>query len=142
MEASNLDRFTEAQENTYQKALREIRQGSKQSHWMWFIFPQIRGLGFSETSRFYALKNISEAMAYLEHPVLGQRLLEISEALLSLENMSASEIFGSADDLKLKSCMTLFSTLENTSPVFSRVLEKYFNGAMDRRTLDMLNEES
>ena len=132
-----LKRFTDAQESKFEKALNEIENGRKQNHWMWFIFPQVAGLGFSETSKFYALKNIGEASSYLRHPVLGPRLIKISKALLTIEGRSANKIFGSPDDLKLKSCMTLFSSVQNTDPVFEAVLKKYFNGTKDFRTLQL-----
>lgn len=135
----NLQRFLAAQTDTYDTALREIKNGRKQSHWMWFIFPQIRGLGFSETSIFYAIQSREEAEAYLNHPILGQRLIEISEALLRIEDKSAYQIFGSPDDVKLKSCMTLFAALEKANPVFGQVLERYFGGERDEKTLRILN---
>ncbi|MBC5774982.1 DUF1810 domain-containing protein [Pontibacter sp. KCTC 32443] len=134
----NLNRFLEAQESTYQAALAEIRNGRKRSHWMWFIFPQLAGLGFTETSQFYAIKSIDEATAYLHHPVLGKRLLEITEALLTIEGKSANQIFGSPDDAKLKSSMTLFAAISDENSVFRKVLEKYFNGQKDTKTLQLL----
>ena len=137
---NDLKRFLDAQENYYGHALAEIKNGRKQSHWMWYIFPQISGLGFSETSRFYAIKDRAEAELYLSHPVLGARLIEISEVLLEIEGKTANQIFGSPDDLKLKSCMTLFGSLENAHPVFQRILDKYFNGTKDQRTLDLIND--
>jgi len=136
---NDLKRFLEAQENDFEIALAEIQNGRKQSHWMWYIFPQIAGLGFSPTSKFYAIKDRDEAESYLAHPLLGKRLVEISNALLEVEGKTASQIFGSPDDVKLKSSMTLFGALENTNPVFQRVLDKYFNGAKDRRTLELIN---
>jgi uncharacterized protein (DUF1810 family) len=105
---TNLQRFIEAQEADYETALTEIRQGKKRSHWIWYIFPQVQGLGFSDTSRYYAIKDISEAAAYLQHPVLGSRLITICNALLRLESNNANQVFGSPDDLKLRSSMTLF----------------------------------
>ncbi len=136
---NDLKRFTAAQENDYAAALAEIKRGRKQSHWMWYIFPQIAGLGFSSTSKFYAIKDRNEAENYLAHPVLGVRLIEISNALLEVEGKTASQIFGSPDDAKLKSSMTLFGALEKASPVFQRVLDKYFDGAKDQRTLELLD---
>ncbi len=106
---------------------------------MWYIFPQIAGLGFSSTSKFYAIKERTEAENYLAHPLLGKRLVEISSALLKIKEKTANQIFGSPDDVKLQSSMTLFSTLENTNPVFQRVLDKYFNGAKDVRTLELID---
>lgn len=137
---NDLKRFLDAQENDYERALAEIKRGRKQSHWMWYIFPQIAGLGSSETARFYAVRTKAEAELYLAHPVLGARLVEISEALLDIEGKTANQIFGSPDDVKLKSSMTLFGWLENAHPVFQRVLDKYFNGAKDWRTLDLIDD--
>jgi uncharacterized protein (DUF1810 family) len=135
---NNLQRFLSAQESSYQTALSEVKGGRKRSHWMWYIFPQIQGLGFSETSRFYAIKNLSEAEAYLAHPVLGNRLIEISTTLLQLPSNNASSVFGSPDDVKLKSCMTLFAAIPNANPVFQAVLDKFFNGMKDDKTLQQL----
>src|SRR5687768_7508760 len=112
----NLQRFITAQQNDYPAALAEIKQGRKRSHWMWYIFPQIAGLGFSETSRYYALKNIAEAQEYLNHPILGSRLIEICTVLLKLPTNNATHVFGSPDDLKLRSCITLFAVLQHTNP--------------------------
>ena len=137
---SNLKRFLDAQENDFERALAEIKRGRKQSHWMWYIFPQIAGLGSSETSRFYAVKDRAEAELYLAHPVLGARLVEISEALLEIEVKTANQIFGSPDDMKLKSSMTLFGALKNANPVFQSVLDKYFNGTNDLRTLQLIDD--
>jgi len=137
---SNLQRFLDAQQSSYQTALTEIKNGRKRSHWMWHIFPQIQGLGFSETSRFYAIKNISEAEEHLKHPILGSRLIEICNAALGLESNNANKIFGSPDDLKLKSSMTLFAALNNTNPVFQLVLDKFFNGTKDNATLRIINQ--
>ncbi len=135
----NLERFIDAQETSYQIALSEIKKGKKQSHWMWYIFPQMQGLGFSETSRFYAIKDIGEAKEFLEHKVLGERLINICHELLKLESDNANKIFGSPDDLKLQSSMTLFSFL-NTDPVFQLVLEKFYNGVKDHKTLQLTGE--
>lgn len=137
----NLKRFLDAQESKFQSALNEVKNGRKQSHWMWFIFPQIQGLGFSETSKFYAIKDIEEARLYLEHFVLGSRLIEISKALLAVEGRTANQIFGSPDDLKLKSCMTLFSSIQNTNPIFETVLKKYFNGTKDQKTIQIIQSQ-
>ena len=133
----NLERFIDAQEASYEIALSEIKTGRKKSHWMWYIFPQIQGLGFSETSKFYAIKDIDEARAFVEHPVLGERLISICNALLQLETNNAHKIFGSPDDLKLQSSMTLFSSL-NINPVFQKVLEKFFNEIKDDKTLQIM----
>ena len=133
----DLSRFLEAQKNSYDTALREIRAGRKRSHWMWYIFPQIQGLGFSSTAQYYAICDLQEAKDYLAHPVLGARLKEISSALLDLEGLSASEIFGYPDDLKLRSCMTLFRMADLNEPIFLEVLEKYYDGKPDSRTVEL-----
>ena len=139
MEKDNqLNRFIEAQESSYSSALSEIRNGRKRSHWMWFIFPQIAGLGFSETSKYYAIKDINEASAYLGHPVLGPRLVNICTELLKGVSNNATQVFGSPDDMKLKSSMTLFASLPHTNPVFKSVLDKFFNGAEDIKTLQII----
>ncbi len=134
----DLSRFLEAQENTYSKALVELRNGKKETHWMWFIFPQIIGLGLSPTSKFYAIKDIKEADLFLHHPILGKRLIEISSVLLELKDLTARDIFGQPDDSKLQSCMTLFTSLEDTNAVFSDVIERYYNGKKDEYTLEIL----
>ena len=136
----NLERFIDAQEASYEIALSEIETGRKKSHWMWYIFPQVQGLGFSETSKFYAIKDIGEARAFLEHPVLGERLVRICNALLHLDSGNAHYIFGSPDDLKLQSSMTLFSSL-NINPVFQKVLEKFFSGVKDDKTLQIIGSK-
>ena len=133
----DLQRFLDAQMNTYSNALSEIRNGKKQSHWMWYIFPQIRGLGFSQTSMFYAITDIHEAEEFLKHPVLGDRLIRICNALLANKSSDAMQIFGSPDNVKLRSSMTLFSSL-NMNPVFDQVLDKYFQGERDARTLQII----
>jgi uncharacterized protein (DUF1810 family) len=133
-----LQRFIEAQEADYRIALKEIKNGKKQSHWMWYIFPQIEGLGFSETSKFYAIKDTIEAESFLKHPILGQRLIEISNELIKHDNKDANQIFGSPDDVKLKSSMTLFSTLQGANPVFQLVLDKFFDGEKDEKTMQMM----
>lgn len=134
----NLQHFITAQQNDYSTALAEIKQSRKRSHWMWYIFPQITGLGFSETSRYYALKDTDEAQAYLNHPVLGNRLIEICTELLKLPN-NATQIFGAPDDMKLRSCVTLFAALPNSNPVFQQVLAQFFNGESDSKTLRIIN---
>jgi len=136
----DLTRFLTAQERVYETALSEIKSGRKGSHWMWYIFPQIAGLGYSETSKRYAVKDQAEAEAYLQHPLLGSRLIEISKALQELEDNHATRIFGSPDDMKLKSSMTLFSILPGADPVFSQILAKYFNGIPDWVTLNLLKK--
>ncbi|RSK44762.1 DUF1810 domain-containing protein [Hymenobacter perfusus] len=136
----NLQRFLDAQQRDYAVALAEIQTGRKRSHWMWYIFPQMQGLGYSETARFYAIQNRQEAEGYLRHPVLGPRLQEISTALLALESTDATRIMGSPDDVKLKSSMTLFAALEGAHPVFQQVLDKFFAGASDAKTLQILRQ--
>jgi len=136
-----IERFLSAQENTYDKALREIKNGMKESHWMWFVFPQIRGLGFTEYNVYFGLKDLDEAREYLEHPILGKRLVEISQAALGQKGKTAMEIFGRPDERKLKSCMTLFSQIQNADPVFEKVLEKYYNGVKDEKTISILDSQ-
>jgi uncharacterized protein (DUF1810 family) len=133
----SLERFVEAQRDSYADALAEIKAGRKRSHWMWFVFPQIAGLGSSPTARRYAVSGPDEAKAYLAHPVLGPRLTEISRALLAVEGRSAEQIFGYPDDLKLRSSMTLFARAADDPAVFEAVLERYYDGP-DQRTLDLL----
>ena len=132
-----LDRFIKAQETDYAIALSEIKRGRKRSHWMWYIFPQIKGLGFSSTAQYYAIQNKKETEDYLAHPVLGKRLLEISEALLEIENNDAGRVFGYPDDMKLKSSMTLFY-LVSGNDIFKKVLDKFFDGKIDKRTESLL----
>jgi uncharacterized protein (DUF1810 family) len=134
----DLKRFVQAQDDDYDQALAEIRSGRKRSHWMWYIFPQFDGLGFSSTSRRYAIKSIAEAEAYLSHPVLGPRLRDCAEAVLRVDGRSALEIFGSPDDMKLKSCATLFARVSPAGSVFDRLLDKYFQGERDDKTLRLL----
>jgi uncharacterized protein (DUF1810 family) len=134
----DLGRFVRAQADDYERALSEVRGGRKRSHWMWYIFPQYDGLGVSPTSRHYAIRSLAEARAYLGHPVLGPRLVECAEAALGVAGRSASEVFGSPDDLKLRSCATLFARVTPPGSVFERLLEKYFEGRPDGRTLHLL----
>lgn len=133
-----LQRYLIAQDGVYEQALNEIRSGRKQSHWMWFIFPQIKGLGRSQKSIFYAIQTKKQAEEYLEHNRLGKRLIEISQALLDLESDDATAILGTPDDIKLKSSMTLFLSLPNTDPIFEKVLQKFFDGEQDKRTLEKI----
>jgi uncharacterized protein (DUF1810 family) len=133
-----LDRFVLAQRDDYEQALSEIRSGRKRSHWMWYIFPQLDGLGFSSTAKRYAIKSLDEARAYLEHPVLGPRLLECAEAVVGVEGRTAHEIFGSPDDLKLRSCATLFACASPPGSVFERLLAKFYQGRRDEKTLRLL----
>ena len=135
----DLSRFLEAQKNSYDTALREIRAGRKRSHWMWYIFPQIRGLGYSAMAQHYAIRDLEEAREYLQHPVLGPRLIEISEALLALDETDPRRVMGSPDDLKLRSCMTLFQSAAPDQPVFGKVLDKFYGGQPDGRTLEILS---
>ncbi len=134
----DLERFVRAQEHSWHDALAEIRGGRKRSHWMWYIFPQIAGLGMSSTAQYYAIQDLQEAEEYLAHPILGPRLLEISRALLALDTDDASAVFGWPDDLKLRSSMTLFSCAAEDCPVFQQVLDKYYGGLPDERTLALL----
>jgi uncharacterized protein (DUF1810 family) len=135
----NLQRFLNAQEKSFDLALSEIQSSKKRTHWMWYIFPQIRGLGNSEASKYYAINDMKEADAFLSHPVLGGRLITICKSLLDQPINNANTIFGSPDDIKLKSSMTLFALLPNASPLFQSVLDKFFKGMMDSRTLGILS---
>jgi uncharacterized protein (DUF1810 family) len=134
----DLARFITAQESHYETALAELKQGRKRSHWMWYIFPQLEGLGHSAISVHYAIKSRAEAQAYLAHPVLGARLKACAETLLAIENRSAAEIFGYPDDIKLKSSMTLFAALSELDSLYSQVLANYFHGESDIKTLQLL----
>lgn len=135
-----LQRFIDAQSESYARALEEIKSGRKRSHWMWFIFPQLKGLGRSSASMFYGINGLDEAREYLAHPILGERLREISQVLLQLATNDANAVFGSPDDMKLRSCMTLF---DNISPndIFADVLDKYFDGQRDCRTLSIVRQK-
>ena len=135
----NLQRFVDAQEGVYEQALAEINAGLKQSHWMWFIFPQYAGLGSSPTSLHYAIKSRDEGRAYLEHPILGPRLIECAEAALALDAPSAAEVFGYPDDLKLRSSATLFAAVSQPDSLFERLLAKWFGGEPDRATVQLMN---
>jgi uncharacterized protein (DUF1810 family) len=136
-----LSRFVEAQDagGTYERAVGELRQGAKRSHWMWFVFPQIAGLGRSATARRYALASLEEARAYAEHPLLGARLLKCAGVLMDLADQTALEIFGSVDSQKLHSSMTLFMRAKPEEPIFAQVLERYFEGSPDAATDRLLN---
>jgi uncharacterized protein (DUF1810 family) len=134
----HLDRFVQAQGPAYGAALTELRAGRKASHWMWYIFPQIEGLGFSPISQHFAITCLDEARAYLAHPVLGARLVECMEVVNAVQGRSAHEIFGTPDDLKLRSCLTLFAQAAPDKPVFAEALDKYFAGAPDPATLEKL----
>ncbi|MES2268562.1 MAG: DUF1810 domain-containing protein [Bacteroidota bacterium] len=135
---NDLKRFLEAQSKDYAVALAEIRNGRKRSHWMWYIFPQVAGLGYSGMSSRYAIRGLTEAVEYLAHPVLGARLVEISKALLALPGSNATTVMGSPDDLKLRSSMTLFSLVPGADPVFEAVIGKYFQGEKDKATLKLI----
>lgn len=134
----DLNRFINAQEGVYERALAELKSGQKRSHWMWFIFPQVEGLGQSPTSQYFAIKSVAEARAYLAHPLLGARLRECAEAVLALKGRPASEVFGFPDDLKFRSCMTLFAEIAGADSIFAYVLQKVFNDQRDRQTLEFL----
>ena len=137
----DLNRFIKAQENSYEQALSEIKSGRKRSHWMWYIFPQFKGLGFSETSKYYSIKDLAEAERYLNHQILGERLKLITNELLALNENNANKVFGSPDDLKLKSSMTLFAAVNiSEENVFRAVLDKFFNGEPDNNTLALIKE--
>lgn len=136
----DLSRFRRAQERDYSAALAEIRSGRKRSHWIWYIFPQLKGLGYSSTSQYYGIENLGEAKAYLADPILRERLLEISGALLELESSDPSAVMGYPDDLKLRSSMTLFALAEPDCTVFQEVLNKFFRGQGDPHTLAMLGD--
>ena len=136
----DLNRFVEAQQNDYEQALREITNGRKRSHWMWYIFPQIDGLAFSAMSRHYAIKSADEARAYLAHPVLGDRLRACAQAALSHGDRPANEVFGSPDDLKLRSSATLFAQVSPAGSVFHRLIEKFYPEGPDPQTLRLLGK--
>jgi uncharacterized protein (DUF1810 family) len=140
MDSSHLQRFTDAQKDSYEAALAEIKNGRKQGHWMWYIFPQVQGLGSSEASKYYGIRGLQEAAGFLKHPVLGGRLAHLCEALLGLETSNANQVFGSPDDLKLKSSMTLFSQVPGAGPVFKKVLQKFYKGQSDEATLRILRD--
>ena len=136
---NDLERFLKAQDKDYEQALKEIKKGRKTSHWIWYIFPQIAGLGFSSTSKYYSIKDKNEAIEYLKNNTLKHRLIEICEALLSLESDDATYVMGYPDDLKLKSCMTLFYLISD-SVVFKMVLDKFFNSQLCEYTLYNLDD--
>lgn len=134
----DLEKFKKAQRHDYETALREIRNGRKRSHWIWYIFPQLKDLGFSSTAKYYGIDGRGEAEAYIKDDVLRERLIEISEALLSLNSSDALEVMGSPDNLKLRSCMTLFDYVAPEIDVFGRVLEKFYCGVKDDKTIELL----
>jgi uncharacterized protein (DUF1810 family) len=135
-----LERFAAAQDahGTYERAVKELRAGMKLGHWMWFVFPQIAGLGFSAMSQRYAIGSLDEARAYVAHPVLGPRLVECARILTATDNLTATDIFGGIDAMKLRSCMTLFAIAAPEQPAFSDVLDRYFNGEPDEATIERL----
>jgi len=139
MNINSLDRFLEAQERMYPLALKEIKNGKKRSHWMWYIFPQLRGLGRSSMAHAYGISGLDEAKAYLEHPVLSVRLYELCGALLEHKGKSALEIFGGVDEMKLKSSMTLFALASEIGSVFHQVLDCFFDGETDEITVKLIN---
>jgi len=134
----DLQRFLRAQNRDYETALSEIRSGHKYSHWIWYIFPQIAGLGHSSTSKYYAIRGLGEAKAYMGEPILRERLIHISEALLNLDSNDAEDVMGWPDDLKLRSSMTLFLLVAPEEPVFQKVLDKFWAGEPDQKTLEIL----
>ena len=137
----DITRFYDAQERDYEQALSELKAGRKRSHWIWYIFPQVQGLGFSSISKHYAIEDLKEARAYLADPVLGPRLLECCDALLGLSSSNAGAVMGYPDDLKLRSSMTLFALADPAEPAFRAVLDKFFDGKPDNKTLEILGEE-
>mgnify|MGYP000883991364 CR=1 FL=1 len=138
----DLSRFIKAQESSYQTALSEIKNGRKLTHWMWYIFPQIQGLGMSSTSIYYAISDLDEARAYLNDTYLGKNLSTICTALLELTSNNPTEVFGRPDDMKLKSCMTLFLLASDENSLFQKVLDKFFDGKQDKRTVKILENMS
>lgn len=134
----NLERFVEAQRGTFEEACAELRRGRKTGHWMWFIFPQVAGLGFSEMSQRYAIRSLEEARAYLQHATLGPRLREVCGIVNGIGGKSAHQVFGSPDDMKLRSSMTLFAKATKENAVFVEVIEKYFGGEFDERTVELI----
>jgi uncharacterized protein (DUF1810 family) len=137
-----LERFVAAQQTVYSQALQELSAGEKRSHWMWFIFPQLAGLGSSATAQRYAIRDLAEAQAYLRHPLLGPRLHECCETVLQITERTAHDIFGSPDDLKLRSCATLFAQVAPAGSVFDRLLDRFYQSQSDPRTLELLDERS
>ena len=135
----SLKRFEEAHQQHFEKAFAEIKSGKKLTHWMWFIFPQIKGLGLSETAKYYAIENKMEAKNFLDHPVLGANLRSITAELLRLKTNNPTEVLGKPDDMKLHSCMTLFSSIPGATDIFEKVLAKYFDGKQDLQTIKFLD---
>lgn len=136
----NLERFIDAHNKFYDVAYSELKNGKKQSHWMWYIFPQIKGLGKYSTSEYYGIQSLDEAKAYINHPILSNNMIKICQVLLSLESNNPTEIFGRPDDMKLKSSMTLFSLAADDNRIFVRVLDKFYNGKLDNRTIRIVEK--
>lgn len=136
-----LERFIEAQKISYDEAYQEIVDGKKKTHWMWYIFPQLRGLGYSQMANYYAIASLDEAIAYLKDPVLGQRLINICKEMHKHCDKSATDILGSPDDKKLRSCLTLFALVPGADPIFLGLLDTFYNGEQCKRTIQMLNTE-
>jgi uncharacterized protein (DUF1810 family) len=134
----DLQRFVDAQDRVFEQVRQELQDGSKRSHWMWFVFPQIAGLGFSQMAARYAISSLAEATAYLAHPVLGPRLKECTQLVLQVEGRSIRQIFGQPDDMKFRSSMTLFARAAPDEPIFTKALQKYFGGELDRMTLERI----
>ena len=141
MDQYNLNRFLEAQMTTYEGAMLELARGRKESHWIWYVFPQIDGLGRSDTAKLYSIKSLEEGRAYLEHPVLGQRLIEACEVLLNLKDKPIDEVMGYPDDLKLLSSMTLFETLSEPISIFTKIIEIYFDNERDKISLEIIQSK-
>ena len=138
MDQYNLNRFIEAQMATYEGVMLELARGRKESHWIWYIFPQIDGLGRSDTAKLYSIKSLEEGKAYLEHPVLGPRLIKACEILLSLKDASMDEVMGFPDNLKLQSSMTLFEVLSDSNSIFTKMIEFYFDDERDETSLGII----
>jgi len=138
MDKYNLSRFLEAQLATYEGALLELARGRKESHWIWYIFPQIKGLGRSDTAKLYSIKSLEEGKAYLEHPLLGQRLVESCKVLLSLKDASMDEVMGFPDDLKLLSSMTLFEAVSDSNSIFTQIIKEFFDDERDKTSLEII----
>ena len=140
MDQYNLSRFIEAQETTYEVAMLELARGRKDSHWIWYVFPQIEGLGKSDTAKLYSIKSLEEGRVYLEHPVLGPRLVEACEILLNLKNASMNKVMGFPDDLKLLSSMTLFENISSENSIFAKIIEVYFDNNRDENSLRIIHK--
>ena len=142
MDKFNLNRFVEVQTNSYEAAMNELSQGKKMGHWIWYIFPQIEGLGSTDMTKLYSIKSTQEASAYLEHPLLGKRLVESCEILLSLDATSISEVMGFPDDLKLRSSMTLFEYVSKPNSIFRKLLIRYFDNELDETSIKLIKATS